>query len=119
MEREPEKLWKSVECYPDLMPEVFDGDSLGKALAEEVKPGDRVLIPRALKGNQQLVEALKEVPGVQVDDIGTYETVFEHQGLIDEKAEFDAWTHRLCGVYQRVYRKRICSGRKGAWIIPW
>ena len=76
--------------YPDLMPEVFDGDSLGKALAEEVKPGDRVLIPRALKGNQQLVEALKEVPGVQVDDIGTYETVFEHQGLIDEKAEFEA-----------------------------
>lgn len=67
------------------MPEVFDGDSLGKALAEEVKPGDRVLIPRALKGNQQLVEALKEVPGVQVDDIGTYETVFEHQGLMMRK----------------------------------
>ena len=71
----------------DLMPEVYDGDSLGAALAERVRPGMHVLIPRAEKGNENLVRLL-EAAGAKVSDIATYRTVYESSGLIDEKREF-------------------------------
>lgn len=74
--------------YPDLMPEVYDGDSLGEALAEQCVPGDRILIPRAEKGNANLVRLLEEA-GAKVEDVATYRTVYEQSVLIDEKKEFD------------------------------
>ena len=71
----------------DLMPETYDGDSLGETLAKEVTAGTAVLIPRAEKGNENLVRLLRQA-GASVDDIATYRTVYESSGLIDEKREF-------------------------------
>jgi uroporphyrinogen III methyltransferase/synthase len=73
--------------HPDLMPETYDGDSLGKALAGLVKPGERILIPRAEQGNANLVRFLREA-GAQVEDLATYRTVYEQSDLIDEQKEF-------------------------------
>lgn len=74
--------------FVDLMPEMYDGDSLGEALAAQVRPGEKVLIPRAEKGNANLTRQLMDA-GAQVDDIPTYRTVYETSRLIDEKKEFE------------------------------
>ena len=70
----------------DLIPEVYDGDSLGEALAQGLDGGENILIPRASKGNANLVKILME-RGAQVDDIPTYDTVYEKNPLIDVAAE--------------------------------
>lgn len=73
----------------DLMPEVYDGDSLGEALASVLEGTERILLPRAEKGNENLVRLLEKA-GAQVDDIPTYHTVYEHSRLIDEKKELES-----------------------------
>lgn len=75
--------------YADLMPEIYDGQALGRALKEACRPGERVLIPRASLGNRELTDALSEIPGLTVDDISTYDTLYERCLLIDERAEFE------------------------------
>ncbi len=72
---------------PDLIPEVFDGEHLARALAEKLKGDEKILIPRARNGNQELTRILGET-GAEVDDIATYDTVYEKQDVIDEAAEF-------------------------------
>ncbi|MDY3917743.1 MAG: uroporphyrinogen-III C-methyltransferase, partial [Candidatus Limivivens sp.] len=86
------KELKMRGLYPDLMPEMFDGEALGAALAKALHPGEKVLIPRAALGNPELIQALEQVPEIQVEDIPTYDTVCETQTLIDEKAEFENGT---------------------------
>lgn len=76
--------------YPDLVPEVYDGAALGAALAEKCTGDERILIPRAAIGNQELVKALEKVKGVRVEDVPTYDTVYENQDFIDERAEFES-----------------------------
>ena len=75
--------------YTDLMPEVYDGEHLGKALAEVCGGNERVLIPRAKIGNREIIDALA-CKGVLVDDVPTYDTVYEKQDIIDERKEFEA-----------------------------
>lgn len=74
--------------YTDLMPEVYDGEHLGKALAEVCGGNERVLIPRAKIGNREIIDALA-CKGVLVDDVPTYDTVYEKQDIIDERKEFE------------------------------
>lgn len=59
----------------DLVPPTYDADSLGIALAQKVKAGDRVFLARAQEGSPALVERLKAVPGVEVVDRAIYQTV--------------------------------------------
>ena len=75
----------------DLIPEVYDGESLGEALAVKLQGGEKILLPRARKGNQKLVKILKEQGG-QVSDIPTYDTVYEKSSLIhiDREIESDS-----------------------------
>ena len=40
-------------------------------------------------GSQELLEELKAVKGIQIQDIATYDTVYESQELIDEQKEFN------------------------------
>lgn len=61
------------------MPEIFEGEALGKALAEKLSGGERILIPRAALGGAELIEEL-EKKGVTVDDIPTYDTLYETPG---------------------------------------
>ena len=73
----------------DLVPEVYDGDSLGEALAERLQGGEHILIPRASRGNENLVRILED-RGAVVDDIPTYETVYESSLLIDLRKELES-----------------------------
>ena len=79
---------KSRGLIADLMPDRYDGDALGEKLAGEIKAGDRVLIPRAEKGNQNL-KALLEGAGAVVHDIATYTTRYEKSRIINEREEFE------------------------------
>lgn len=74
--------------YPDLMPEIFDGEHLGEALADVCSSGDNILIPRAKIGNQELIAALQK-KDVRIEDIPTYDTVYETQNIIDVASEFE------------------------------
>ena len=81
---------KELEKYglfADLMPKTYDGDSLGQAMAQAVKPNEKVLIPRASKGNMNLVQEIKSVPGVEVNDLAIYDTVYD-ESTVDVEAEF-------------------------------
>lgn len=73
----------------DLVPSVYDGDTLARELAEKLGGGERILIPRALKGNENIVPILEE-KGASVDDIGIYETVYESDRLIDPGKELES-----------------------------
>ncbi len=83
------KELKKYGLYPDLMPEEFYGEALGESLAQQVNDGDRILIPRAAIGNQELVRIIKEAKNVTIDDIATYDTLYSGSALIDEKQEFE------------------------------
>ena len=74
--------------FVDLMPAVYDGESLGKELAGQLSAGERVLIPRASRGNQKLTELLRET-GALVDDVPTYDTVYVNSPVIREGQEFE------------------------------
>ena len=83
---------KELEKYglfADLMPATYDGQNLGMAIAAEAKAGERVLLPRASKGNPEIVAEIQKNPNVTVDDIAIYDTLFEKPVLLDEKAEFE------------------------------
>lgn len=106
------KKLKEHGIYADLMPEVYDGDSLGEALAKKVKPEEKVLIPRAEKGNQNLVSLLLNA-GAKVEDIPTYQTVYEQSSLIDEKQEFETGSIG-CAVFTSASTvKGFVEGTKG------
>lgn len=70
----------------DLMPEVYDGEALGKLLAETAAKEERILLPRAAAGNHEIIEALEEF---RVDDIAIYDTTYESQEFIDEVKLFE------------------------------
>ncbi|EET62349.1 porphyrin biosynthesis protein HemD [Marvinbryantia formatexigens DSM 14469] len=76
-------------CYADLMPQQAYAQELGKALAEACRGGERILLFRAAAGSQELLEELAKVPGVVVNDLAAYDTVYETSPLIDVRAEFE------------------------------
>lgn len=77
--------------YADLIPEVFDGEHLGMALAEASREKERILIPRAAQGSRELIAALEHdgTKQLQIDDIATYDTLYETSRLVDERAELE------------------------------
>lgn len=82
------KKLKDRGFFPDFVPSVYDGDTLGEELAAQLKGGEKILVPRAEKGNLHLTEALASA-GAVVNDLPTYRTVYETSELIDEKKEFE------------------------------
>lgn len=74
--------------FADCMPELFDGQSLGQAVAARCQGGERILIPRAAMGTRELIEAFAGVD-VEIDDVPVYDTVYETSHLIQERAEFE------------------------------
>lgn len=67
---------KAVEekgIFVDLMPEVYSGRALGELLAETAAPEEKVLIPRAAIGTEDVVRPLSEA-GISFDDIPVYDT---------------------------------------------
>lgn len=83
-----QKALKERGLYPDLMPEIFDGASLGRKMAQVCETSASILIPRAAIGNKEIMEELSKRPDLHVDDLATYDTTYESQELIDEAKEF-------------------------------
>ncbi len=73
----------------DYMPETYDGKSLGELIGNKCSDGDRILIPRARIANPELVEEIEKQKRVIIDDIATYDTVFQKQHIVDLKQEFE------------------------------
>lgn len=74
--------------YADLIPDIFDGESLGNVLAEQEIRGKYVLIPRAEKGNEQLVPILERA-GAFVEDVSVYRTVYHEGRAVSIKEEIE------------------------------
>ena len=87
--RGTQKALKQWGIYPDLMPEVFDGASLGRKMAETCEENASILIPRAAIGNREIIEELSQRPDLHIDDVATYDTTYEKQELINVAAEFE------------------------------
>lgn len=79
-----EKELNGYGLYADLMPEVFDAENLGMTLGEVCNKKERILIPRAAAGSRELNRYLEHC---QVDDIPIYDTVYETEGLENEREE--------------------------------
>ncbi len=69
------KVLEAQGIFPDVIPEMYDGVSLGKKLGGQNIKNKRILIPRAEKGNRELVPILEKA-GAQVLDLPVYRTVY-------------------------------------------
>jgi uroporphyrinogen III methyltransferase/synthase len=58
---------------PDLVPDHYSGDALGKALRGAVQPGERVILPRSRIGTDEATRHLTEA-GIPFLDIPIYDT---------------------------------------------
>ena len=64
--------------FADLMPERYYAKDLAEALAAQMQPGQRVLLPRAKIGSAELTDTLRE-QGIGYTDIPLYDTVYTSQ----------------------------------------
>lgn len=67
----------------DIVPTIYDGQHLGQAVGENCKNGDRILIPRASNGNQELVREIGRWKTVHITDIPVYDTGYEQPFGVD------------------------------------
>lgn len=79
---------KEYGIIADLMPEVYDGETLGHLLAGENICGKNILIPRARKGNKNLVPIL-EAAGANVEDVPLYDTVYKKDSVVNLREELE------------------------------
>lgn len=75
--------------FADYMPEVFDGEALGRGLCELCEGTEKILLPRAKMCNREILAELAKKPGILVDDISIYDTFYETRDLLDRKKEFE------------------------------
>ncbi len=61
--------------FADLVPQVYDGQHLGAALAARLEPGSRVWLPRAKQGSRELLAELNKAPGAVIWELPLYDTV--------------------------------------------
>ena len=83
------KALKERGIFADYMPEIFDGEALGRGLCELCEGTEKILLPRARMCNQEILTELSQKPGIQVDDIPIYDTFYETRDLIDRKKGFE------------------------------
>lgn len=67
----------------DYMPTTYTAKALGEGLVEVISKTDRVLIPRAERGSEELPLALKKV-GIAFDDIKIYDIVSEEEKVSEQ-----------------------------------
>jgi uroporphyrinogen III methyltransferase/synthase len=95
-----------IRC--DFMPSVYDGETLGRELAQKIRQercretefdfsGNspihektvRVLIPRAAIGSRELVEELEKAGDIDIQDIPTYTTEYVTEGIVDIRGQIE------------------------------
>ncbi|MBV8489563.1 MAG: uroporphyrinogen-III C-methyltransferase [Candidatus Eremiobacteraeota bacterium] len=74
--------WRGVRA--DLVPDVFDSESIARLLVESVKPGERVLVFRAQEARDVLPRTL-ETAGIRTDVVAAYKTVFPEDRAFAQK----------------------------------
>lgn len=77
------KELKSYGLLADVTPEVFNARQLGEAIAKVAAKDSEIFIVRAKEGSKELVPPLLEA-GLFVQDIATYETVYEVNEVLSE-----------------------------------
>ena len=77
------KELKNYGFLADVTPAVFDAKHLGEAIAKEAVTGSEVIIVRAKEGSKELIPPL-EAAGLKVQDIATYETIYEVNEVLGE-----------------------------------
>ena len=80
-----EKALLKYGIKADFKPSVYDGETLGRELASVCKPGGRLLIPRAVIGNPELICELQKKEGLVIEDLPIYDTVYHNSSILDEK----------------------------------
>ncbi|MBE5997053.1 MAG: uroporphyrinogen-III C-methyltransferase [Lachnospiraceae bacterium] len=87
------KALKNYGLKADFIPSVYDGETLGRELAEKIRAERtavsepvRILIPRAAIGNKELTDALGKIENAEIADIATYDTVYTSSTVVDERA---------------------------------
>ena len=90
----------------DFMPTIYDGETLGRELAQKIRmerggesglsekpeipePRVRVLIPRAAIGSKELVEELEKAGDIDILDIPTYTTEYVNRGIVDAREQIE------------------------------
>ena len=73
----------------DLLPEVYDGAHLGEALAKTCGPNERILIPRAAIGSEELIQELSVREDLQIEDVPIYETNYLTPKVLEEEKLFE------------------------------
>ena len=75
---------------PDLMPDIYEAEKLGEALAGQTKPGDLVTAFRAREASEELFPPVLKT-GAECVDIPVYETRIGAD---------DAWTDKISAQFQ-------------------
>ncbi|OUN70082.1 uroporphyrinogen-III C-methyltransferase [Drancourtella sp. An57] len=75
---------------PDLMPDIYEAEKLGEALAGQTKPGDLVTAFRAREASEELFPPVLKT-GAECVDIPVYET---------GTGADDAWTEKIAAQFQ-------------------
>ena len=78
-------------------------------MARVCEPGAKILLPRAAIGNREILEELAKRTDLQVDDLATYDTLYQTQELIDEAREVDQRRNPLRRIHQRLHGERLCQ----------
>ena len=76
--RQTAKALEEHGLFADFIPTVFDGVHLAEGLIQIMKPDEKALLFRALKGNQEIVDIFAS-HSIFLDDIPTYDTGFCNQ----------------------------------------
>lgn len=72
----------------EVVPAVYDAKHLGEAVAEAAVRNERVLIPRASKGSEELLDELQKRKDLIIEDVPIYDTHYEKETIIDVVNEF-------------------------------
>ena len=83
------KALRGCGIIADLVPDVYDGAHLGKALATLCAKGAHVLIPRSSIGGKELIRELEAVTDIRIDDVPIYDTVAAEGSILDVKGKFE------------------------------
>ena len=67
----------------DLIPEVYDAAHLGCCIGEDCSDGDRILIPRARIGSQDLIREITKRKKVTIADLPIYDTIEKEEPVLE------------------------------------
>ena len=68
----------------DCVPDIFDGAHLAQAMIDQGVENQKVMLVRATKGRQEIVDKLRSA-GAKVTDVATYDTVYCQNTFVQEK----------------------------------